>query len=245
MAFTHGKVAQFLVKGFNATGYLSDVSKSGEIETAETTTLGNTDKTYIAGLADSSFSASGNLDYNLSDDTLSFNYWCESLVGLTVPLTYIPQSGVQGDTCFISNGVLTSNNVKTGIGDKASVDLEFQNTGVNGKGLRRAVNHKVLQAETTSSNTTSIDNAASSANGGQAVLSVSAAAGTSPTLVVKVQHSVDNSVWVDLITFTTATGRTGEYKAVTGTVNRYTRVIWTIGGTGGPSFTFHTGWKRN
>lgn len=245
MAFSHGSKAQYLIKGFNSTGFLSDVSQSGSIDTAETSTLGTTDKQYIAGLVDSSYSLSGNLDYNLTDDTQTFVYWCESLVGKIVPVIYMPQSGLQGATCYMANSVLSSHNVKTGVGDKATVDLEFQNTAVSGRGLRRGITLKALAAETTSTNTTAIDNTTPTTFGGQVILSISAASGTSPTLAAKVQHSTDNSTWVDLISFTSATGRGGEYKTVSGTVNRYVRALWTIGGTGSPSFTFHVAWKRN
>jgi len=70
-----------------------------------------------------------------------------------------------------------------------------------------------------------VDNSASSANGGNAVLQVFSLA--SGTATVKVQHSANNSTWADLVTFTAVTDKASEYKAVTGTVNRYLRVAST------------------
>jgi hypothetical protein len=61
-------------------------------------------------------------------------------------------------------------------------------------------------------------------------------AGTTPTITWKVQHSVDNSVWIDLMTFTLANDATSERETVSGTVNRYLRAIRTVGGSGGPTF---------
>lgn len=72
-----------------------------------------------------------------------------------------------------------------------------------------------------------------------AQLEVTAVAGTTPTLNVAVQHSIDGVNWTDLITFTQATGAVVQMPAAATLVNRRLRVNWTIGGTGGPSFTFN------
>lgn len=96
-------------------------------------------------------------------------------------------------------------------------------------------------AETADGNGTSVDNAASSANGGVATLHVTAYSGLTDA-VIKVQHSSDNSSWSDLITFTTVTGTTSERKTVTGTVNRYVRATVDVTGTG--SVTYLVGVAR-
>jgi hypothetical protein len=89
-------------------------------------------------------------------------------------------------------------------------------------------------AETTSTvNSTSVDNGASSTNGAVANLHVVANTRTASS-TYKVQHSSDNSTWVDLITFTAVAGTTKakESKAVTtNPVNRYLRAQATLGGT--------------
>ncbi|MEH0841624.1 hypothetical protein V6U81_04400 [Micromonospora sp. CPCC 205711] len=92
-----------------------------------------------------------------------------------------------------------------------------------------------LTAETANGNGTSVDNTASSANGGVGALHLSAYSGFT-NIVVKVQHSTDNSVWADLITFTTNTAVGSERKTVTGTVNRYVRALWTVTGAGSATF---------
>lgn len=76
-------------------------------------------------------------------------------------------------------------------------------------------------------------------------LDVTAASGTTPTLDVKVQHSIDGGTnWFDLVSFTQKTAAGEELKAeaeVEGaTAEAYGdcfRVSYTIGGTT-PSFTF-------
>jgi len=98
-------------------------------------------------------------------------------------------------------------------------------------------------AETTTGNGSAVDNTDPTTNGGAGVLHVTGVSGTTPTLNVKIQHSTDNSVWVDLITFTQATAATSERLTVTGTVNRYVRAIHTIAGTS-PSFTYVVAFAR-
>lgn len=79
-----------------------------------------------------------------------------------------------------------------------------------------------------------------------AELVVSAASGTTPTLDVTLQHSIDGGTnWYTLATFTqkTATGSElkteSEVEAATAEVyGDCLRAIWTIGGTT-PSFTFY------
>ena len=71
-----------------------------------------------------------------------------------------------------------------------------------------------------------------------------AKAGTTPTLAVKIQHSLDNSTWVDLMTFATLNNATGKERIeYTGVIYRYVRCIYTITGTG-PSFTFAVAFAR-
>lgn len=88
---------------------------------------------------------------------------------------------------------------------------------------------------------TAVDNAASSANGASATLQVdeTLALGGYTNWIVKVQHSADNSTWADLITFTAlTTGPKAERLTVAGTVNRYTRVVGALTGSGAsPSIT--------
>lgn len=69
------------------------------------------------------------------------------------------------------------------------------------------------------------------------LLDVTANAGTDETLDVAVETSYDATTWRQLGTFTQATGVTSERKSFSG-ADRYVRVVYTIGGTGSPSFTF-------
>ena len=68
-------------------------------------------------------------------------------------------------------------------------------------------------------------------------LIVTVVTGTTPSMVVKVQDSTDNTNWNDLATFTAATAATAEVKRVSGPFAEFVRSISTITGTT-PSFTY-------
>lgn len=89
---------------------------------------------------------------------------------------------------------------------------------------------------------------AKTTNGGSAYLACSALTlGGYTNFVVKVQHSVDAAVWVDLAAFTVLTAIGAERKVVAAgtTVNRYLSAIWSYGGAGaGNSATFMVGFSR-
>ena len=67
-------------------------------------------------------------------------------------------------------------------------------------------------------------------------LDVTAAAGTTPSLTVAVQHSHDGSTWATHSSFAAKT-TAGTERKVFGGLDRYVRATWTITGTT-PSFTF-------
>jgi hypothetical protein len=72
-----------------------------------------------------------------------------------------------------------------------------------------------------------------------ATLAITAVAGTTPTLDVKLQESVDGTNWNDVGAFPQKTG-SGTHGRTFGplTPGSQCRWVWTIGGSAGPSFTF-------
>lgn len=129
------------------------------------------------------------------------------------------------------------------VGGVAAISISAQPDG----GIDSGVGLHEVSAETSSSNSASVDNGASSDNGGVAHLHlpvVSASGGD--TIDVKVQHSANDSSWADLVTFTQLTTAVGFQRVVVAagtTVNRYIRSLWTIGG-GTPSYTFGVAFAR-
>lgn len=240
MAFIHGKSAIVLQNEFNLSSYFNDVSISRSIETAETTAFGASAKAYIVGLIDGTLSLSGMFDgaANAIDaemtDVLGVN--AGAVISASV-------SGVTtiGTRMISTTGKLTSYEVTSPVGDVVSANAEFQADD----GIGNAVSLAALAAITTTTTGTSVDNAASSANGGFATLHVTANTMNAAT-VCKVQHSSDNSTWADLQTFTSvpSTTVTAERIKVANatTVNRYLRAVATPAGAG--SFTYHINFAR-
>lgn len=68
-------------------------------------------------------------------------------------------------------------------------------------------------------------------------LAVTAASGTKPSLSVDIETSADGSTWRPMAGFT-ALATTGSQRISIGGLDRFARAVWTISGTGSPSFTF-------
>lgn len=229
-SFIHGKDAVVYQDGNDLTGYLRSLSNSSEVETAETTTFVDDDKTYVVGVADATVSAEGlfdsTFDGNLNTLTGSAtkSLWSIYPAGDTV--------GNQGRGYSLD---LTKAERTADVGDVVMVSIEGQSS----VGTEPITSHHALAQRTASGTATVVDNAASSANGGVGYLHATSAAGT---VVVKVQHSSDNVTFADYLTLGTVTASAKSFRTTnTGTVNRYTRLVWTI--TSGTA-TFQSGFGR-
>lgn len=89
MAFVHGKATVFQVTDSGATNrdlsaYLTNVSFPRDFDTAETSTFGNTYKTYIVGLGSSTIQIQGRYD---STATSGPDVVLSGLIGLTTTST--------------------------------------------------------------------------------------------------------------------------------------------------------------
>lgn len=238
MSFRHGKNTQVIAGAYNLSAYFNDASSSASIETGETTTYGQNAKTYITGLSDGTFSLSGlfDADANTVDPVLSAALGSDDPVAITIA----PEGTTIGRRVKSGNSIYTSYEISSPVADVVSVSAEAQITA----GIANGVSLHSLTAETATGNATSVDNAASSSNGGVGFLHVTANAHNAST-TFKIQHSADNSTWADLVTFASVSTSTvtSERKTATGTVNRYLRASWTFSGSG--SVTFHVNFARS
>lgn len=236
--FRHGKKTAVLLNGTDMSPFLNEATTTQEIETAETTTFSDEDKTYIVGLADGTISTSGMFDdsANASDAVLT------GLIGQEDnTFTVLPEGNTAGDRAVLANGQLTSYEVSSPVADVVAISAEVQADGglLQGVSLAGGVN-----TGSASATTTEVDNGGSTANGGLFNLHV-----TSNTrdgaATIKVQHSSDNATYADLVTFTnvSASATAGESITSTGTVNRYLRTLSTLAGSSG-SVTYHVAAAR-
>lgn len=236
MATVHGKSSVVLFKEFNLSSYFNSADISQSMEPAESTTFGASAKTFIVGLRDGTISMSGLYDgaADAVDEEIR-----GSLASATDPvLTFAPKATAVGDKCYLAGVKTTNYSISSPVADIVSIKADFQASG----GIDNGVILHIVEAETGTENGSSVDNGAASTNGYCAHLHATLVDVTSMT--VKVQHSTDDAVWADLVTFTNVTGTTETSERVTGTgtVNRYVRYI--ISAFTGTSATFAVAFAR-
>jgi hypothetical protein len=238
--FRHGKNTTVLSDDFDLTTYLNSASVSASIETPETTTFGSSDRSYIVGHNEGTVSFEGLFDGTTDSADSIFHAALGNTTDKVISVS--TDSTSVGGRAILVKSAATSYEISSPLTDVVSVSGE----AVANEGLDYGVWLGCKSAITTTSTGASVDNAASSTNGGVAHLHVTANT-RSATTVAKVQHSSDNSTWADLVTFTTvAIGTKTHQRSVvaTGTtVNRYLRALVTpAAGTG--SITFSVAFSR-
>jgi hypothetical protein len=131
MAFRHGKNASFKLDNSGGTltdisTYCDEVSLPRSIETAETTTFGVAGgaKTYVTGLNDSTVSFGGTWDSTL-DAHLA------AVLGQEASLSfeYGPEGTASTRVKFTGEGIMTSYEVGSPVGDVVTFSAELQVTG--------------------------------------------------------------------------------------------------------------------
>jgi hypothetical protein len=226
--FRHGKKTAVLLNGTNMSPFLNEATTTTEIETAETTTFGDDDKTYIVGLSDGTISTSGLFDSSAGASNAV-------LTGLIAEedntFTVLPEGSAAGSRAIIANGQMTSYEVSSPVGDVVAISAEVQADGglLHGVALTDLVN-----TGSASATTTGINNGAATSNGALFNLHVTANTRDGST-TIKAQHSSDDVTYVDLVTFTGVSASTtgGESITSTGTVNQYLRTLSTLAGASG------------
>lgn len=229
MTFGHGKDSAVLVNEVIATGYTTDWSVSCGRELAPVTTLGNVGTRWLPGLVIGQITLEGLYDpaaATLHSETMSVLGVDNGLLA-----TVFPGAQTIGLPAFFTTTDAENYSVQSTPTEAVKISID----AMPDAGVDWGLSLHATGAETADANAASVDNTASSANGGAAVLHVTAFSGLT-NAVLKVQHSTDNSVWNDLVTFTTVTGLTAERRTVTGTVNRYIRCATDVTGTGSVTF---------
>jgi hypothetical protein len=238
-----GLNASVLFNQYDLSTYLKTAAPALDLELLDATPFQapGGDKVFVSGFRDGKLSLEGFFQSDSVNQAAIDDVFNNVIGGTTKQIVTVSPEGADliGKRCFLIDADTTQYRVGSPATGLIMSNAEIQSSSGLGHGV---ILHPVA-AETATANGASVDNGAASLKGGAAHLHISAKAGTTPTITVKVQHSVDDSVWVDLVTFTAATGETSERIEVTGTVNRYLRAIWTIGGTG-PSFTFAVAFAR-
>ncbi len=237
MAFVHGKDVVIFVNASNYSTYFNNADSTQTADIAETTTFGNSAKTYIPGDKDGTISLGGLFDAT-ADGVLQ-----PLLGGADFNLVLGLDGVATGDRNTFGKGNISNYAVSSPVGDVVATSIDVQPDN----GLFSGVVVTNSAFTTTGAQGSAVDNTSSTTAGAGAFLIVTSVSGTSPTGDVKIQHSADNVTYADLITFTQATGATSEIKYVDKgtTINRYVRVHNTIGGSSTPTINAIVGFGRN
>lgn len=134
MAFSHGKAA--VIKIDNAAGALVDISAisnagdlSNSLGTGETTSFGNGNKTFIAGLKEGTFSIGGTYD-NVQDAMITAAIDAVAAGTLaSMSLEYYPAGTAAGKVKYACETIPTSYTISTPVGGVATFKLDLQRTG--------------------------------------------------------------------------------------------------------------------
>lgn len=244
--FRHSKNTVVLAAQYNLSEYLTSVTTSNSVETPETTTFSSVDRSYLTGHTEGTVSFEGLYDGTTAGidgaTTDAIDKILSDALGnsTNTVITVSADGGAFGRRAVLLDAVETTYEVTSPLTDVVAIS-----GGANANdGLEYGVWLTYNTAFTSTTNGTAVDNATSSLRGSVANLHVTANT-RSTAVTVKVQHSTDNSSWVDLTTFAnvSATTLTSERKTTTGTVNRYVRVqVTPTAGTG--SITLSVAFSR-
>lgn len=233
-----GDVGFILVNGYELAQNINEVSYGQSANSQQTNCFGDrwVENTYV-GIREHNLAIKGFYDDGTDNTDAAFRttvgsnkVFCMALEGNTQGVTF---DGLQGPIAESYNRLVER-------GGLTMFETQFVAHGAMDTGKILST----LAAKTSSSNSTGVDNTSSTANGGAGYLQVSAFSGFT-SVAIKVQHSTDNSTWVDLASFTSVTSApTAEYVGVAAgtTVRRYLRALWTVTGSG--SITFFVGFAR-
>lgn len=218
MAFVHGKDSGVFVAQFDLSGDFTQYDFTKEIQAVDITTLGNSDRVYLAGLHSGKISIQG----VFNDATDKSDEEFTNLLGSSAVITASPTAAAAiGDRAFMVDGFIENYQPRSPGNDAVRFTSGFQASA--GAYTGQIIHHN--NQESSTGNFASVDGGAQTTAGATAFLHVTQFSGTNAT--VTVEDSTDDAIFGSLVAFTAATGVTSEKVSVTGTVERYVRIALT------------------
>ena len=237
MSFAHGSQIRVLLNELEVSSEISGARVTHQRAMSDVTTVGQTagaaGSKFIPGLMSGSVGLRGPVQ---SDHTQGIASEIQWMIGVDndFVLTVLPNQDNVGRPAFFMVGDTDEYAIDAAVADAVGMTFNAQADESVDMGFVLVP----LSAITADALTgTAVDRGASpitpTTHGLMAAVHVTAFSGFSG-VVVKVQHSADNSSWSDLATFTTITGTGAErIKVADGTtVNRYLRASVDVTGTG-------------
>lgn len=239
MAFINAQQTRILYGAEAIASVVRDVKPSVQRDMLDVSTLADTSKAYIPGIAEWSLSISGMFDNTTGAGSVLDQMTSVLSASDTVATSIAPNGFTAGYPVWLLPTKEITYEVGAQVGDAVGFSLALGAASTPAIGISLA-DIATMTATTTGA---SQDNSASSTNGYVAHLHVTDSAGTTPSLITTIEHSTNNSTWSTLATFSTLTTYGSQTLSGTGTVNRYVRVKYTISGTT-PSFTAQVSFGR-
>lgn len=231
----HGSKARLLLSGYDVSGSMREGSFPVSVDVADSSTWGMTSKRYTpSDRFDATFSGSGVWEAFGAGIPGSIDELLNTGLGGNHVATFMQGGDVFGAVARIVGGTEVAFEPVSPGDDVVGFSFELQSSSGfvhRAKILRALAGDNSISATGNGVSLDELGAAGTTTRGLGAALHVKQKGGGAGTLTVKVQHSPDNSVWTDLITFTGRTvGSVAEYLEVAGTVQRWLRTIWTVSG---------------
>lgn len=240
MSFAPGYATRVLTNEREVSSTVAGWAASHQRALSEVTVIGqaagSAGANFVPGLRSGSIAIRGPQD---SDATTGLYKEIIDAVGVdnSLVITCLPDSNAVGRFAAFTIGDLSEHAIDAAVADAVGFSMACQADDSVDLGF---VLH-ALGAETADGNGTAVDRGASpitpTTHGLTAVIHMTAYTGLT-SIAVKIQHSTDNSVWADLVSFATRTAIGAERVSVADgtTVNRYLRVVTDVTGTGSATF---------
>jgi hypothetical protein len=239
MGFAHGSSTVVLANEKVVSSEISGWTMAHQRAVSEVTTVGQTagsaGASFVPGLMSGSLGLRGPQQL---DSTTGLQVELQAAIGVdnNLLVTCLPEGVAIGKPAFFAVVDPTDYAIDAAVAD--AVGMTF--TAMPDESVEMGYTVHALAAETADGNGTAVDRgtvSTPSTRGLVAAIHVTAYSGLT-SAAIKIQHSTDNSVWADLVAFTSVTALTQErVKVATGTtVNRYLRVVTDVTGTGSATF---------
>jgi hypothetical protein len=239
VSFLHGSSTAVLVNEKVVSSEISGWTATHNRAMSEVTTVGQTagsaGAAFVPGLMSGTLGLRGPQN---SDPTLGLTAEIQGAIGVdnAFVATCLPDGTAIGKPALFIVGDPSEYAVDAAVAD--AVAMTF--TAMADESVDMGYVLHALGAETIDGNGTAVDRgtvSTPSTRGLTAAIHVTAYTGLTGA-AIKIQHSTDNSVWADLVSFTNVTAVTSErVKVANGTtVNRYLRVVTDVTGTGSVTF---------
>ncbi len=241
MAFVHSIKTKIFAGGNDLTTYFNGVDIDSTIDLAETSTFGNTFKTFVSGLKDAVASltgffdgTAGAVDAYLKGVFATSDEWTVGLDTDAAPDGSTHVGKPAKIMLALEKDYKISSKINAAVGITAT--LQAISGAIQGVFL-----HSAAASENATGSFAYHDNGAATTAGGAANLHVIATTGSPATCTILVEHATDHSTWTTLCTFDNVTGAVGQQKTYAGTVKRYTRCNLTALDTGTVTFAVAVG----